>query len=156
MIIGKYNNVLDDKHRIRINPAFKPDFIGKLVLVMSVNGCVSVYSEEGFKGMIGSYLNVGTFDAVAQRGLTSLLSTAFETVTDGQDRIRIPEHLCKYAGIIEEKDGKAVVNKEITTVGKIDHLEIWSTARLESFNSATNFEETFARLNEFYEKRQGR
>lgn len=136
MIIGSYEHMLDNKNRMRIPSAYKSEFNGKMYMSISVNGCISVYSPEVYEKQFSLFLNGNSFSSKDQLFFTKFFSNTFEVEEDNQGRLLLPEKLRKYAGI----------KKDIVTVGKFDHLEIWAAEKYKSLDDDTDFEEMFAYL----------
>lgn len=134
MLIGSYNHQLDAKNRIRIPAVYKAQMKGPLIMCISANGCIGVYTQEGFDEVFGKYGNANIFDAAEQKRYTKFFANVFMVEEDNQGRILVNEKLRNYAGI----------KKDVTTVGKFNHLEIWATEKLEG--DEESFEETFAFL----------
>jgi MraZ protein len=136
MLVGSFRHQLDAKNRIRIPATYKAQMQGGLVMCVSVNGCIGVYTIEGFEKTFASYNDVNAFNAEQQKRYTKFLAGVYNVEEDNQGRILLPEKLRSFAGI----------KKDVVTVGKLNHLEIWSSERLAVIEDEESFEETFAFL----------
>ena len=136
MLVGSSSHMLDGKNRMRIPAAFKDDMAGPIIMSVSVNGCIAVYTEEVYDELFSSYKNVHAFDAKTQARYSKIFRYTFPVAEDNQGRILVPEELRKYAGI----------KKELVTVGKLNHLEIWAPDRLDSLDGGEAYEDIFSGL----------
>lgn len=136
MLVGSVRHQLDAKNRIRIPASFKGQMSGPLVMCVSVNGCIGVYTQEGFEQVFNSYTNASVWNAQEQKRFTKFFSSVYNVEEDNQGRILLPEKLRTFAK----------VKKDIVTVGKFNHLEIWSAELLDAVEDEESFEETFAFL----------
>ena len=64
------------------------------------------------------------------------MSGVYIVEEDNQGRVLLPEKLRTFAGI----------KKDVVTVGKFNHLELWSEERLTAVEEEESFEDTFAFL----------
>ncbi len=142
MLVGHVNHMLDEKKRIRIPLPYKALMTSDLIMCVSVNGCIGVYTQEAFDKAFSAYNERTGFDAKFEMYYTKFLSNCFNVSADQQGRIIVPEALRKFAGI----------KKAVTTVGKSDHLEIWATERYEELNDVDSLNEMFEALNEMVSK----
>lgn len=120
MLIGSYKHQLDAKNRIRIPVAFKQQMQGPLVMGCSVNGCIGVYTQQQFEEIFSKYASTNQFRADEQKYYTKFFMSLYEVEEDNQGRILVDASLLKHAEI----------KKDVVTVGKFNHLEIWAPERL--------------------------
>ena len=45
---GKYEHTIDDRGRVSLPARYRNEFADKIVLLMSEDGCIEVYTEGGF------------------------------------------------------------------------------------------------------------
>ena len=131
MLIGSYKHQIDAKNRIRIPIAFKQQMQGPLVMSCSVNGCIGVYTRQQFEEIFSKYATSNQFKAEEQKNFTKFFANLYEVEEDNQGRILVDGDLLKYAGI----------KKDIVTVGKFNHLEMWAPDRL--YGDDEGFEKVF-------------
>ncbi|MBQ7165145.1 MAG: hypothetical protein IJU84_04655 [Clostridia bacterium] len=138
MLVGSSSHMLDGKNRMRIPAAFKDDMTGALIMCISVNGCIAVYTKEVYNELFDSYKDVHAFDSKTQARYSKIFRYTFTVAEDNQGRILVPEELRKYAGI----------KKEMVTVGKLNHLEIWAPDRLDGLDEEESYDDIFDGLYE--------
>ena len=136
MLLGCCEHSVDGKRRMRIPSDFKSQLNGPLVMCASVNGCISIYTQDVYTEIFSKYATSGVFKAADQKRYTKFFSSVFDVVEDNQGRVLLPEKLYRYASI----------QKDIVTVGKLNHLEIWAAERLNVVEEEESFEETFEYL----------
>jgi MraZ protein len=70
-----------------------------------------------------------------------LVAKAAECEFDGQGRVLIPNSLIQ----------EAAIDKECVVIGVVDHLEIWSSDRWDTYyaNASASFEEIAEQLTEY-------
>lgn len=142
MLVGSYSHQLDAKNRIRIPAVCKSQMTGQLVMCVSVNGCISVYTQENFEKVFSKYNDVNVFNAEQQKRFSKFFSGVYTVEEDNQGRILVPEKLRGFANI----------KKDVVTVGKLNHLEIWSAEKFNAVEEEETFEDTFAFLSDMETK----
>ncbi len=45
---GKYEHTIDDRGRVSLPARYRNEFAEKIILLMSEDGCIEVYTEAGF------------------------------------------------------------------------------------------------------------
>jgi MraZ protein len=118
MLLGEFEHTLDEKNRLTLPVKLREQLGEELVVTRGFDGCLAVYSREGFELLAK---RVGTLDAfsIEARTMQRHFFTAGERVEpDRQGRIVIPARLLEEAG----------AGRELTVAGVFDHLEIWDRA----------------------------
>ena len=111
---GEYQHALDNKGRIFI-PARLRDELGPTAYVtLSMDRCLSVYSEESWNGLIEK---VNALPYVRQRKMRPLFAHAVRCEMDAQGRILLPQNLRDWAGL----------EKNVAVVGCNNHAELWDS-----------------------------
>ncbi len=116
---GNDAHTLDDRGRVAIPARYRRDFEDGAVLTMGPEGCVAVYTEQGFEKMSDKYASqpATTEDGRQSRRLFDAL--AFDADLDRQGRILIPQQFRDVA----ELGGPVII------AGVRDYLEIWNPAK---------------------------
>lgn len=113
-VTGEYQHALDNKGRIFI-PARLRDELGPTAYVtLSMDRCLSVYSEESWNGLIEK---VNALPYVRQRKMRPLFAHAVRCEMDAQGRILLPQNLRDWAGL----------EKNVAVVGCNNHAELWDS-----------------------------
>lgn len=119
MLIGEYQHTLDTKGRISIPAELREDLGERFVISKNLEECLSIYSikewiafEEGMKKM--PYDDMCVLVKICH-------GSARELSLDKQGRVVIPQTLREFAHL----------EKNVTVVGALDHVEIWDQTRRE-------------------------
>lgn len=126
-LTGTFERTIDEKLRLAVPKPFKDTFDVKgndeLFLAPGNEGCLSIYSTEGFDRFARRLANVSPGRANVRNFLRLFYARAERVVLDKQTRIRIPERLMKHAGL----------QREVVLLGVNDHAEIWDRTTWEQF-----------------------
>ena len=118
-LTGTFERTIDEKLRLAVPKPFKDIFQVKgtdeLFLAPGNEGCLAIYSTEGFDRFARRLANVSPGRANVRNFLRLFYARAERVVLDKQTRIRIPERLMKHAGL----------QHEVVLLGVNDHAEIW-------------------------------
>ncbi len=132
-LTGTFERTIDEKWRLAIPKPLKDGMssseVRELYLAPGNEGCLSVYSPEGFDEFANRVANASPGRANVRSFLRLFYSRAERVVLDKQSRIRIPERLVAHAGL----------QREVVILGVHDHVEIWDKAAWESFLDQTSF-----------------
>ncbi|MBQ9781801.1 MAG: hypothetical protein IJW26_01295 [Clostridia bacterium] len=131
MFFGEFEHQVDAKNRIRIPARLRQELASDYVFMRGTTKCISVYSKQAFDEQFGSIKNISVFDKEALESLTEVLSLVFTANEDGQGRVVLPEKLKKYAEI----------DKEITFVGMLNHIDIYAKHVRDEMRQAKSYEE---------------
>ncbi len=129
MLLGRSQHNLDDKNRIVLPAVFREDLHGPLYFALGDDMEVAIWPAEGFeaKKKLKKEREL-TGGAEGRREHRIFAMNASAVKIDAQFRIAIPENLRVQAGLDR--------NRPITIVGADDRLEIWDTARLDTYLGA--------------------
>jgi len=122
VFLGEYAHVLDSEFRVAL-PARLREAIGDalgdgLCLLCGSEPCIVVYTKARLAELLAALDADASLGRAAARDFKRALgSSAAVLVPDAQGRIRLPEFLRAHAGI----------DREVTIVGVVDSIEIWST-----------------------------
>jgi MraZ protein len=120
---GEFRHTVDAKGRL-IVPARLRDEIqdDSVVLVMSPEGCIDLWSGEHWAGYEAKLLEQRQANPDARNVVRRIAASAHPDRIDRQGRMNIPPHLRAHAAI----------EREVLVVGSLDHAEIWSPERWEA------------------------
>ena len=123
MLMGEFNNNIDEKSRLVIPSKLRQEIGNDIILTRGLENCLFIYSKQNFDN-ITSQLNQLPFTKKDARNFSRFfLSGASLTTYDKQGRILIPAPLIKYANI----------KKECIIIGVGNRIEIWSKDNWEKF-----------------------
>lgn len=126
-LTGTFERNIDEKLRLAVPKPFKDSFgvkgTDELFLAPGNEGCLSIYSTEGFERFAHRLANVSPGRANVRNFLRLFYARAERVVLDKQSRIRIPDRLMKHAGL----------QREVVLLGVNDHAEIWNKPTWEQF-----------------------
>ena len=113
---GEYRHTIDAKGRLIVPSRIRDELEGdKAVLVRYMDGCIAMFSEEGFQSFRDQLLAQPKSNEDARKLIRSLGAGTHVDEIDKQGRINVPQKLRDHAGI----------DKDVVVVGAIDHAEIW-------------------------------
>jgi MraZ protein len=119
MLLGEYDHSLDDKNRLTLPARFRQSFSDGVVLARGMDGCLAVYTREGWETFVESRLAVLDPLSKESRQMSRFMfAGASETELDRQGRVMVPAPLVEHAAL----------EREIVVAGVRDHLEIWDRA----------------------------
>jgi MraZ protein len=119
MLLGEYDHSLDDKKRLTLPAKFRQSFSDGVVLARGMDGCLAVYTREGWDTFVESRLAVLDPLSKESRQMSRFMfAGASETELDKQGRVMVPGPLVEHAGL----------DREVVVAGVRDHLEIWDRA----------------------------
>lgn len=126
-ITGTYERSIDQKLRLAIPRQLREGFEvaegGELYLAPGNEGCVAVYSPEGFEEFAQRVANASPGRADVRTFLRLFYSRAERAVLDKQSRIRIPERLLD----------ATQADNDMVILGVHDHAEIWHKDAWETY-----------------------
>lgn len=119
MLLGEYDHSLDDKNRLTLPARFRQSFSDGVVLTRSLDGCLAVYTRDGWEEFVESRLAVLDPLSKESRQMSRFMfAGASESELDKQGRVMVPAPLVEHAGL----------GREVVVAGVRDHLEIWDRA----------------------------
>ncbi|MBM4031100.1 MAG: division/cell wall cluster transcriptional repressor MraZ [Planctomycetes bacterium] len=122
MFLGEFTHTLDKEFRIalpaRLREAAGDELAEGLCLTCGAKPCIVAYTQRRLTQLLGALDADAALSKTEVRDFKRAFgSTAAEVSLDGQGRIRIPDPLRAYAAI----------EKDVTIVGAVDAIELWST-----------------------------
>lgn len=121
MFMGTYNNSIDAKNRMIIPARFRDELGYKVVLTKGIDNCIYLYSMEQWEKFMDKLSGLPVSDMRARNFVRNFTGSAEELEVDRQGRITLPQGLRDRVGIV----------KELTTIGCMDKIEIWSRQEYE-------------------------
>ncbi len=119
MFLGEYEHTLDDKNRLTLPARFRDAFTDGLVVTRGMDGCLVVYTKEGWNRFVSLRLDgLDPFSKEARQMSRFLFAGATDAEPDRQGRVMIPPALLQH--------GK--LGREVVVAGVRDHVEIWDRA----------------------------
>lgn len=128
MFMGEYRHSLDAKNRLIIPARFREGLGDSFVVTKGHDGCLAVYTEEKWAGMIERLARIPATKKEARLYMRSLTSKAVECSLDNQGRIQLPQFLIKTAEI----------SKSCMVIGVADHVEIWPEEKWDAYDEAAD------------------
>lgn len=131
-LTGTHERSIDDKFRLAVPKPLKEAFgvadTDELFLAPGNEGCLAIYSTEGFENYARRLMNVSPGKVNVRSFLRLFYARAERVVLDKQFRIRIPDRLITLANL----------QREVVVVGVNDHAEIWDKQTWEQFLADTS------------------
>tara|TARA_Y100000588_G_scaffold378649_1_gene459508 strand:- start:1437 stop:1889 length:453 start_codon:yes stop_codon:yes gene_type:complete len=122
---GNFEYQLDDRNRVTLPPKFREDFAKGAVLVPGLDGCIEVYTPEGFETEAGVVERVPAYSEEGRQLRRAFFALSFDVQRDGQGRLLIPAKLLAYASI----------ERDVVVLGNDQRLEIWDRTAWEEQES---------------------
>lgn len=138
MFMGQFNHNLDTKGRIIIPAKFREKLQEVVVATKGFDGCISIYATSEWETFLTSLNKLPTNRIDARKHIRVIVGSACECEFDKLGRINLPSNLLKEAG----------VSKECVIIGSLDHIEIWSKDRWDSYyeSASEDFESIAEKL----------
>jgi MraZ protein len=132
LLIGEFNNTLDDKGRVSLPSRFRsilPD--NKVFLTQGIDDCIWVCPPEFWADLLQKVLNSTSIQKPGSRALRRrIIGSAQEVEIDKAGRIAIPQSLRDFAEL----------SKDCVILGQLDYMEIWNIDRYRNYMGATEAE----------------
>ena len=117
---GEFRNTIDQKNRLSIpakyRKALSPVNDGTFVLTRGFDQCLILYPLDEWKKVEGQLGSLSSIKVRHRNFVRSIVRCAVHLKYDSQGRIAIPENLLKYSK----------VDKNVTIIGMIKKIELWS------------------------------
>jgi transcriptional regulator MraZ len=128
---GHFEYALDAKNRLNVPAKIRAAFSGGVVLAQGPEPCVWIWVPEQFERWTQSFLADLNPLSLERRKLTRYFAgTSFDAELDSAGRVTLNPSLIEYAGI----------DREVTIVGNLDHLEVWDRRRWAEERTSLNQE----------------
>jgi MraZ protein len=117
MLLGQYSGTTGAKRRLSVPKKFVKELGQKMVIAKWYEGCLVLVSLERWEELLNRLTGGARSITESIRQVDRFVSgSAFEVEVDQQGRILIPELLYDFAGL----------EREVTFLGLMDRVEIWS------------------------------
>ena len=125
---GEYRNTIDQKNRLSIpikyRKALSPVNNGTFVLTRGFDACLILYPLDEWKKVESQLGSLSSIKMKHRSFVRSIVRCAVHLKYDSQGRIALPESLLSYAKI----------DKDVSIIGMIKKIEIWSPKLLQTDN----------------------
>lgn len=119
---GNFEYQLDDRNRVALPPKFREAFARGAVLVPGPDGCIEVYTSEGFEAEAANVVGrVPAYSAEGRQLRRAFFAASFDVPRDAQGRLLVPAKLLRQAGI----------ERDVVVLGNDQRLEIWGREQWE-------------------------
>ena len=138
MFVGQYEHSLDGKGRVVLPAPFRA-FVAERGYVTQLDGCIGMWSAEGFQAEAGSWRSELEEGAISLGVFRKLMNRVHEVKLDAAGRVTLPREHLEQLGF----DSRVVVT------GRYDRAEIWPLERFEAEQAEedeVDFAETVRRL----------
>jgi MraZ protein len=121
---GTVEHSIDERGRVAVPARYRPSFATGVILRLGPEGCIEMYTPEGFEAEKDLRLGVNrsTITQEGRRVRRALLANVADPDLDRQGRVLLPQNMRDAAGL----DEKALI------IGCGDYIEIWDPARWET------------------------
>lgn len=119
MFMGEFRHNLDAKARVIMPSKFRELLGAKFIITKGFDKNLSIYSLNDWLALKEKLEKIPITSYDARNIRRMIVGGAFELEADKQGRVLIPANLREYAEI----------EKEITIVGNLDYIELWSTKK---------------------------
>jgi MraZ protein len=117
--LGEYQHALDAKGRVILPAEFREPLSEGAVLTKSLDGCLAVFSREGFEEMAERVRESARRGERERRAARSFFSAARPFTPDKQGRVAIPQNLRDYSAL----------ERDVMVLGVDNRIELWSPQR---------------------------
>lgn len=122
MFMGTYQNSIDAKNRMIVPAKFREELGYKVVLTLGIDNCLYLYPMAKWEEFVEKLSKLPISDPNARKFARNFTGNAEELEVDRQGRITLPVSLRE----------KVNITKELTTIGCMDKIEIWSRQEYEA------------------------
>lgn len=129
MFMGQYEHTIDTKGRTIIPVKYREELGETFVATRGLDGCLYLYPSDDWQEFVDKLKSLPS-NLNNRKIQRQFLSKAMEVSLDKQGRILIPAMLRELAGL----------EKDISFVGMMNHVEIWAKDRLEQENVSESAE----------------
>jgi MraZ protein len=123
MLLGEYVHNLDSKGRVAVPKKFRGSLGTRAILTKGLDGCLFLYPKGEWERLSKSLKQLPVTLADTRAFERYLFGGAVEVGFDPLGRIKIPDYLLNYAGLV----------KEAVILGVLERIEIWEKNRWEAF-----------------------
>lgn len=106
---------MDDKGRVSLPSKFRARLTGEVWLVKGLDGCLWLFTQEGYDKFMANLYSREAFDDALRRARRFFSAGSEQLELDSAGRLRIPAVWRKHAGL----------EKTVTIAGLVDRIELW-------------------------------
>lgn len=139
---GQETYSIDDKGRVNVptkmRKSIAPEAADTFVLTRGVDKCIVGYPMNEWRKYEEQFAKLNQYNEKDRFFLRMILSWSEEVEMDAQQRVSLPKRLIEFAGI----------DKKVTIVGMIDHIEFWQPEEFERYmgGQSESYEDVAARV----------
>ena len=116
MFIGMYEHQLDTKNRVIVPSKLRDELGEKVVFTKGIDNCLYLYPMDQWEKFMEKLAKLPVSHGDARKFVRNFTANAEECEIDKQGRVTIPRTLREKVGI----------EKELTIIGCMDKIEVWS------------------------------
>ena len=141
MLMGEYRHNTDSKGRIIIPARFREELGDRIILARGLDGCITGYTLQQWENILNELRSLPNTKRESRMYVHMLVAKAAECDFDAQGRVLIPNSLIQ----------EAAIEKECVVIGVVDHVEIWSSQRWDTYyaDASASFETIAEQLTEY-------
>ena len=139
MLIGTYNNKIDEKGRLRMPPKLKDELGTGYYITKGDSNCLYAMSKSAFEQLFQKLQSVNFSDNQSKKMMRIFFSSAFLVEEDNQGRVLLPVNLREYAGI----------KKDVVVIGAGERVELWSEENWNAYNEDGDFDSLIEGLSKY-------
>lgn len=137
MFFGEYEHSVDVKGRVILPAKIREKLGENCYVTRGLDNCLNIYTPEEWERFVAKFRNLPMGREDARKAQRFFVGGAAQLETDKLGRVQLPANLRDYAQL----------EKDVVVIGNIDHVEIWSKAGWQSYNT-----EDGTSINEIAEK----
>lgn len=134
MFLGEYNHTIDKKGRIIVPSKIRENLTDSFVVTRGLDNCLFIYNDDEWKLLHDKLKELPITDQSVRRFVRFFFGGAVELTLDSQGRILLPQNLREFASL----------DKDITTIGVSNRVEIWAKESFETYNEDNTFDNILA------------
>jgi MraZ protein len=117
---GTFDYSLDAKNRLTVPTEFRAAFADGIVLAKWLEPCISIWTPQQFETWSNSFLSgLNPLGSQHRKLSRFFVGGSFDIKLDSAGRVTLNPQLLAYAGI----------EREVSVVGQVNHLEVWDRRR---------------------------
>lgn len=130
MFMGEYQHTIDQKGRLIVPAKFRSGLGERFVITKGLDRCLFVYPPEEWSSLEQRLKALPLTNKDARAFVRFFFAGATECDIDKQGRILLPVNLREYASL----------TKDVTLVGVLTRVEIWSKEIWDKYNEQSNLD----------------
>ncbi len=123
MFIGAHYHSLDDKHRVAVPRAFRPELEHGSVMTYGLDGCLFIFTSDSWSILLDKLATLPLTNKAGRSFLRLLTYNAAPLDMDKVGRTLIPENLRLVAGI----------DKDVVFAGALTRVELWDKQKYHTY-----------------------